>query len=186
MRKHHLAVASLCTAVVLFGASQARAEHQSTKGPAYIEGNLLGFASITQCVNAGFLGSVCAGSVLYSMDFEGGYHFSGRHDGMAIGLRQGFYFGSFSAGSTQARFGYDIPIPISEGKYELVIAPYGVMGIAYGFSGGDPSFAFGFGGEGRFFIGDGGFYVAGRPIEIGGWVPGGFTYKFDLGAGYAF
>lgn len=187
MRKQLLAVGSLCAGLVLFGASPARAEmKQSTKGAAYLQADPLGFASITTCVNAGVFGSICASSTSFAMDFEGGYHFSGRHDGFVLGGRQSFYISSGSAGSTQARFGYDIPIMLSEGKYELTIAPYGVMGVAYGFKGGDPSFAFGFGSDVRFFIGDGGFFVGGHPIELGGWAPGGFVFKATFGVGYAF
>jgi len=184
MRKQLLAVGSIA-AVVLLSASPARAERTSTHGPVYIEAHPLGFSSFTVCNSVGVV-SLCGSTTTFMMDFEAGYHFSGRHDGFVLGGRQSFYISGGSAGSTQARFGYDIPIAISEGKYELIVAPYGVMGIAYPFKAGDASFAFGFGGEARFFIGDGGFYVSGRPIEIGGWAPGGFLYKFALGLGYSF
>ncbi|MBX3185885.1 MAG: hypothetical protein KF819_02675 [Labilithrix sp.] len=188
MRKIHLAVASLSLAAALLGSGSAAAEEtKSQHGGGYVAGNVLGFSIISVPGVATPFGTIGGGAAgAYHMDFEGGYHFSGTHDGFMAGLRQGFNFGSGSSGATQAKFGYSLVFPISGGPSEIIVTPYTVLGAAYGFSGGDPSFAFGFGAEVRYFINESGLFVGGHPLELGGWVPGGFTYTFGLGAGYAF
>jgi hypothetical protein len=126
-------------------------------------------------------------STTYHIDFEGGYHFgAGGHDGFVAAFRQGLNFATGGViGTTQGKFGYAIPIPLKGGAMELTIEPYGVLGAAYG--GGGAKFAFGFGADVKFFPIDGnGFFVGGHPLELGGWIDGGFVYTFALGAGYAF
>ena len=180
MKRIRLVVASLAVATALLGAGSANAEGQSTRGPGYLQGNLAGFGIV-----AGGGGSGAA----YAMSYEGGYHFGGGHEGFVLGLRQGFYFGSLTAGTTQAKFGYGIPVPIKGSDMELTVEPYTVLGVAYVFQGGDPLFAFGFGLDLRLFpIANNGFFVGGHPLEVGGWISSfsGFTYIFDLGVGYAF
>lgn len=184
MRKIHLAVASLSLAAVMLGSGSASAQ-KSQHGAAYVQGSPLGFSNITQCVDAGPFGSVCGSSGAYHMDFEGGYHFGGAHEGFVIGGRQGFNFfsGGFAA-TTQGKFGYAISIPISGGPAELNITPYGVLGAAYGDI--SAAFAFGAGAEVKYFFNESGLYVGGHPVELGGWVSGGFVYTMAVGAGYAF
>jgi hypothetical protein len=90
------------------------------------------------------------------------------------------------------RLGYDIPIPIKGGKYEITIAPYGLIGAAFfdrwgnGLSAG---FQTGGGCEGKFFLLKG-FYVFARPLDFGvqclhdiGQCY--FQWQFGAGAGYA-
>lgn len=193
MRKIHLAVGSLALAAALFGTSNASAQKQSQHGPGYVAGNVLGFSIISvggTTVNLGPFGGVQTvgggSSGAYHMDFEGGYHFgSGGHDGFVAAFRQGLYFfgGGFAA-STQGKFGYAIPFEIKGGPMELVVEPYGILGAAYGDV--SAAFAFGVGADIKFFFNDSGLFVGGHPLELGGWVSGGFVYNFAVGGGYAF
>ena len=193
MRKIHLAVGSLALAAALFGTINASAQKASQHGAGYIQANPLGFSVITIDTGVpavtipGFGtagGSVSSGA--YRMDFEGGYHFgSGGHDGFVAAFRQALIFASGGVlASSQGKFGYAIPIAIKGGPMELVVEPYGALGAAYG--GGGGRFAFGFGADVRFFFNDSGLFVGGHPLELGGWISGGFVYNFALGGGYAF
>lgn len=193
------AVASL-TAVsgLLLASSPARAA-DSTRGPFYVQGAPIGFATYAvadTCYHNSIIGAdICSGGgsfYAYRAAVEFGYHFSGRGDGFVLGVRQSFWLSGGSAGVSQARLGWDIAIPIKD--FELTIAPYGVAGIAYGFSGGSPSFAFGVGVEGKFFFmkpdsSAKGLYAFAQPVELGGVAAGGlsgFVYTAGAGIGYAF
>ena len=190
MRKIHLAVASLALAAGLLGSGTASAQGKSQHGAGYVQFNPLGFALITTSTGDivtpfGTIAGASASSGLYHMDLEGGYHFGdGGHDGFVVGLRQGLNFGSGFAASTQAKFGYTIPILIKGGPMELSVTPYGVLGAAYGDV--QSAFAFGSGADVKFFFNESGLFVGGHPLELGGWAPGGFVYTFALGGGYAF
>ena len=93
---------------------------------------------------------------------------------------------------TQVRAGWDIPIPIKD--FELTIAPYGVVGVAYAFSGGSPSLALGAGIDVKFFFMNPessakGLFAYAQPIEIGGAFAGAFSglvIQAGVGMGYAF
>jgi hypothetical protein len=128
--------------------------------------------------------------VAYHADLDVGIHFDKHHEGVALGLHQAFNIGDFKGGVTQIRGGYDIAIPISNGDMELTLSPHGKVGVAYGFDGGDPLFAGGFGFEGRFFfIKDLGLFAMARPLDIDFWVNGESVIvpiTFAIGAGYAF
>jgi len=189
MRKIHLAVASLSLAAVMLGSGSASAQ-KSQHGAAYVQGNPLGFTVFTVGGTTvqtpfGAITSPSASTGAYHMDFEGGYHFGGAHEGFVIAGRQGlnFFSGGFAA-TTQGKFGYAISIPISGGPAELNVTPYGVLGAAYGDI--SAAFAFGAGAEVKYFFNDSGLYVGGHPLELGGWVSGGFVYTMAVGAGYAF
>jgi hypothetical protein len=168
--------------------SHADALEPSTRGPFYVQGSPLGVGFLGEPSFGRFGGGVGGA---WHADVEFGYHFMGHHDGIVLGVRQTFYVSGGSAGTTQARVGWDIAIPIKQ--MELVIAPYGTLGIGYFFNGGDPAFAFGFGVEGKFFFfpqdhAASGFYAFFRPFEGGALVS---SYSFFLGnlaagAGYAF
>jgi len=184
MRK--IIVAGLALGAVLLGSGTASAQ-KSQHGAAYVQGTPLGYSVITQCADTGsvLIGSVCASSGAFHIDFEGGYHFGGAHEGFVVAGRQGFNFfsGGFAA-TTQAKFGYAISIPIKGGPNELNVTPYGVAGLAYGDV--DAAFAFGIGADVKYFFNESGVYVGGHPLELGGWAPGGFVYTFAVGGGYAF
>lgn len=183
-----LAVAVVAGGAALFsGESDAHALDPSTKGPFYIQGAVIGYSY-------GFFGGLGFGA--YRMDVEFGAHFSGRHDGFVLGGRQVFYFGfGGSVGATVARIGYDIPIVLKDGKFELTIAPYGLAGIAYGLCGvgcEGALFNFGFGVDVKFFpMQSNGFYVFARPLEASFFV-GGYggrtitTLTPAAGVGFAF
>ena len=183
-----LALALLAGGVALVsGEGSAHALDPSTKGPLYVQGAVLGYTS-------GFGDAWGFGA--YRIDAEFGAHFTGRHDGFVLAGRQSFYFGfgfgGFTFASTQARLGYDIPIVLKDGKFEITIAPYGLVGVEYGFcTGCGAAFTFGFGAEGKFFpMQSNGFYAFARPIEINFFVAGnngfGTAYSPGLGIGYAF
>lgn len=132
----------------------------SAKGPFYVQAGVLGFSF--RGGGAQWIGGA------YKLDVEFGYHFSGRHDGFVLAGRQSFYMGGGALGTTDLRIGYDIPIPLKDGKYELTIAPYGLVGVGYALRGGlGTDLHLGAGVEGRFFpMQSNGFYVFARPVEL--------------------
>ncbi len=182
-----LALPSVAFLLVALSASPARAT-DSTHPGMYVEGSPLGFGSLTvactevfnRCIGGGTIGT-------YRISAEFGYHFTQRHDGLVLGARQVFLFGTSIAGISEGRVGYDIAIPIKH--FELTAAPYGTAGIAYGIGGaGGAAFAFGFGGEAKFFFKDN-LYALLIPLELGAWFGNtfnGFVYQAGAGIGYAF
>lgn len=176
-----LFAAGLVAGATLLVSSSASA--QSSRGAGYVQGNVLGFTALMNTF----------GGTGFPMEFSGGYHINGAHEGFVIGGAQKFLFGTGGGVglATVLRMGYDIAIPIKE--MELTIAPYGFGGPAYGDGWGGVRAHFGFGVEGRFFpLTEGagkGFFAVARPFELG-FVPatgGTFVpYTFSLGAGYAF
>jgi hypothetical protein len=182
-----LALASFVALLLLVESSPARAA-DSTHPGFYVEGSPLGVGTLTLACREvppfGCIGGGVAGAYRISAEF--GYHFTGRQDGFVLGVRQLFLFGSDSAGSTEARLGWDIAIPIK--RFELTVAPYGVAGLAYGFNNQGVAFAFGFGAEGKFFFHEN-LYAFLIPLELGAWVGNGFSgfvYQAGAGIGYAF
>jgi len=171
---------------VLFVAQPAHSLPESTRGPFYVQGTTpLGFN------DWGGRGYAYAA---WRPDAEFGIHFTGRHDGFVLGIRQAFLVGDFFGGTTVLKLGYDIPIPIK--KYELNIGPYGTIGVGYLFDngryGGFAGLQTGFVGvDVKFFIIKG-FYAFGRPFEFGMqcrhdagsgcW----FQFIFGAGVGFAF
>jgi hypothetical protein len=102
-------------------------------------------------------------------DLEFGYHFSGRHDGIVLGLRQAFIVTavgvSGDVGATTAlRYGYDIPISI--GDFEITVAPYGTLGLGYVFHGPTAGLEMSWGIDGKFFFWRE-LYAFARPFEMG-------------------
>ncbi len=162
--------------------ASSSAEAQSSRGPGFVQANILGIA-------AGISGAT--GSA-YPLELSGGYHLNGAHEGVVLGGAQKFLFaGGGMLAATVFRGGFDISIPVEQ--MELVVAPYAFGGVAYGDGAGAVRAHFGFGGEGRFFPlkeGPGkGFFAVGRPFEVG-FIPvtgGTFVfYTFSAGAGFAF
>lgn len=139
------AIAVLLASVASFAAPALADAAESGRGPAYIEGHLLGGT-----LAFGSFEGISASGAGYATEIHGGYHLSGRHDGFVLGATQKISFGAAVVGATLARLGYDVAIPI--GRRELTIAPFGFVGAYYALSGeGDPGAHFGFGVEGRFF-----------------------------------
>lgn len=188
-----LALSATILATALLASSAASAD-DSKRGAFYVQGSPLGvgvaFYPGADAVDpvTGQTTSLGGGaSAAYRIDVEAGYHFSGRHDGFVLGLRQAFYFGSGSLGSTTVRAGFDIPVAIGESGMELTIAPFAHLGIGYAFAGGDPSFHWGVGADGKlFFLKDVGLYAFVRPIEFSMFINQAVIPALSFGAGMGF
>lgn len=191
MSKRHLAFAAVAASLFLPGAAMAL-EPSSRDKPFYIEGAVPigfdggGFGYGVGCGRGGCFGGH------WKPDLELGFHFTGRHDGFVLGFRHVFYIGGTSGMGALLRIGYDIPIPLKGGKYELTIGPYGYVGGSFlGCNGCSTEGAFQTGGgvEGKFFILKG-FYVFARPLDFGvmyfpDFSNAYFQWMFGAGAGYA-
>jgi hypothetical protein len=178
---------SLLAVALVLSVRGARAA-DSTRAGMYVEGSPVGTGTFPLgCVQTQFgcLNNRAEGA--YRLSAEFGVHFTGRHDGFVLGVRQVFLFGSLSGGISEARVGYDIAIPIKQ--FEVTIAPYGVAGVAYVFDpGGHAAAALGVGAEGKFFFKDN-LYAFLIPFELGGWIGSGYSgvqYQGAVGIGYAF
>jgi hypothetical protein len=175
--------------VLCFASSNAFAAFQlapSQKGPFYVQGTVLGVGLVAR---TGFMGNVGSQSA-YHLDVEFGWHFpEQKHQAFVIAVRQAFYFvDPGSAGATLARIGYDLPFDLGDDRFELTLAPYGILGGLYPLGQGDGAFLFGGGLEGKFFFWKG-LYVLARPVEIGAIITGvgaAFQYNGGIGMGYAF
>src|SRR5581483_9380925 len=186
---------SLLRALILFGivGTADAFPYQSTRGPFYLQGTPLGYSHSASA--RGYCGGAgCGGWPSFRPEIEFGMHFSGRHDGIVLALRQAFLFtiGPDNVGGTTVlRAGYDLAIPIKQ--FEVTVAPYTAAGIGYGFGdGGSIGAQFGFFGvDGKFFFKNG-LYGYLRPFELGMqcfhapstqcW----FQYVFAAGVGFAF
>jgi hypothetical protein len=184
-------VAALAIAASLAVPLSAHAELVSSRHkPFYVEGAFplgVGGYGGYACGRFG-----CGFGWQWRPDVEIGFHFTGRHDGFVLGIRTPFYVGDGYGGmGVLARIGYDIPIPLKGGKYELTIGPYGYAGFAFiapnrGISAGLQT---GGGAEVKFFVLKG-FYVFGRPLDFGiqcfhDYGTCNFQWQAGAGAGYA-
>jgi len=162
-------VVGAATFVVALAASgNALALDTSTHGPFYVQGTVplgLNYWNFPNANGYGWAG--------WRPDVEFGAHFSGRHDGFVLGLRQAFLVTALqgrAAGTIQLRYGYDIPFIL--GDFELNLAPYGTFGLGYIFDGaftpGGPSAGINmsWGIDGKFFFYEG-LYAFVRPFEMG-------------------
>ncbi len=63
------------------------------------------------------------GQAYWRPDVELGFHFSGRHDGFVLGVRQAFDVGRdvYSMGETLVRAGWDFALPFRNGRFELTL-----------------------------------------------------------------
>src|ERR1051326_1844125 len=153
MRARHLLVLAM-----LGLATNASAMEDSKRGPFYVQGTVpLGLHfGISLDPGGNWAG--------WRPDIEFGAHFNGRHDGFVLGLRQAFILTAapqIGAGTTQLRYGYDLSFPVGE-NFELVVAPYGTVGIGYTLSSADlggpnAGLDMSWGVDGKFFFA-GGFY----------------------------
>ena len=132
--------------------------------------------------------------IYWHPDVEFGYHFSGRHDGFVLGVRQGFYLGHDSIGETLLRLGWDFAVPFRNGRFELTLAPFATFGIDYFFDYGVRAGAHAsLGGEAKLFFYEG-LYLHVRPIEValGDFAnppflfPQNVFFNFNAGAGLGF
>ncbi|HEY2369491.1 MAG TPA: hypothetical protein VGH87_24000 [Polyangiaceae bacterium] len=129
-------------------------------------------------------------------DLEFGVHFTGRADGLALGVRQSFDVGRdvYSMGETVLRGGWDFALPFRNGRFELVLAPFATFGVNYTFQNLHAGVRATAGFDAKLFFFQG-LYLLVRPIELGfgEFVDLGpfqqnvyFTMNAGLGLGYAF
>jgi len=116
-----------------------------------VQAHLVGVSILFSSVDSGsdMIGSVSTTAARFPVEIHGGYHVSGRHDGLALGASEKLYVGGGSAGATVARGGWDFAVPL--GRRELTLCPYAFLGAAYGFDGSGLFAHLGAGFEGRFF-----------------------------------
>lgn len=157
----------------------------STKGPLFVQATLLGLGYHNA---VGSRGDNWAG---YRPDFEIGYHPSGRYDGIVLGLRQAFNLTlapGRAGGATQIFGGYDIPLKVA--GFEVIAAPYAMLGVGYVFDGPSAGINLVGGVEGKVFLLDS-LYAHVRPFEMGVQCfhdvgECAIAMSFGLGGGYAF
>ena len=164
MKKRSLALGITLTLAALAVPGAASADlAESTRGPLYVQGAFplaLGYGHA-------FTGAGSAGFSNWKPDMEFGAHFTGRHDGFVLGLRQEFHIMELpnAAGATTVvKLGYDIPIPVSD--FEITIGPYGTFGVNYIFDGPHAGIHATGGIDGKFFFYEG-LYAFARPFEMG-------------------
>lgn len=175
-----------------FAASPARAE-ASAQGPAYVQGTV--GVSFWDFPHIQIFGPVATSYSWtgFNPTIEFGYHFQGRHDGIMLGIRQGFSItainiGSRAAGTTSLRVGYDFAF--KAGSLEINVDPYAMLGAGYIFDGPSAGITTTGGLDVKLFLTKG-FYVVARPAELGiqCFHDSGncaFAYLAGVGAGFAF
>jgi hypothetical protein len=184
MRKLIVVSALAATTAV---ASNASAFEESTRRPFYIQGAVGSFS---------YWPVLFQNQAYWRPDVEFGYHFSGRHDGFVLGIRQAFDVGRdvYSGGQTSLRAGWDFALPFRNGRFELTLAPYGTLGVNYIFQGPQAGVHASVGFDAKLFFFQG-LYVLVRPIELGfgQFVNLGpfaqnvyFNINAGIGVGYAF
>jgi hypothetical protein len=175
----------LAVSALLLASAPAHAFDDSTRGPFYVQANAGSFS---------FWPAYFGDQAFWHTEIEFGFHITGRHDGLALGIRQGFDVGRdvYSIGETMLRGGWDFALPFRNGRFELTVAPYGVVGIDYIFRNLQAGVHFAVGLDARLFFFRG-LYLLIRPIELGfgDFVPLPnqnvyFTMNMGLGLGYAF
>lgn len=169
--------------------SDAHAMDDSTRSPFYVQGTLGAFSIWTELPAVGT-------QAYWHPDIEFGYHFTGRHDGFVLGIRQAFDIGRdhYAQGQTLIRGGYDLAFPLRNGRFEITIAPFATFGLNYFFDGPNAGIHASVGLEGKVFFFKG-VYLLVRPIELamGEFVNLGpfaknvyFNMNAGIGAGFAF
>ena len=167
----------------------ARAFDESTRRPFYIQSAVGSFS---------YFPVLFRDQTYWKPDIEFGVHFTGRHDGLTLGIRQAFDVGRdvYSMGETVLRGGWDFALPFRNGRFELVLAPFGTFGANYVFTNLHAGVRFTVGFDAKLFFFQG-LYLLVRPIELGFGqfvdnliVPGQqnvfFTFNAGIGLGYAF
>lgn len=183
----------VAVAAIALAPRGARAMDDSTHGPAYVQGGV--GVSFWDFPGIRFLGSYSWTG--FNPQVELGYHFSGRHDGFVLALRQGFAITAVqgaAAGVTLVRGGYDLAF--KAGSFEVNVDPFGTFGVGYIFDGLLPGAGPSAGIQGTagidvkvFFTK--GFFAYARPAELGfqcfhDYGQCAFTYAAGVGAGFAF
>jgi hypothetical protein len=155
-------------AAILAASSTAYAFDDSTRKPFYIQSAVGSYS---------FWAHLFTGDqVFWRPDIEFGIHFTGRHDGFALGVRQTFDVGRdiYSIGETALRAGWDFAWPFRNGRFELVLAPFGTVGVNYTFHNPNAGVHVTAGFDAKLFFFQG-LYLLVRPVELG------FGEFLDLG-----
>jgi len=154
MRRAFFAVAAILAASV-----PAHAFDESTRKPFYVQSAVGSFSYWPVLFqNQGY----------WKPDIEFGVHFTGRHDGLALGVRQAFDVGRdvYSMGETVLRGGWDFALPFRNGRFELVLAPFATFGANYTFQNLHAGVRATVGFDAKLFFFQG-LYLLVRPIELG-------------------
>jgi hypothetical protein len=189
-----VAAGAVAFIAAFLAAASARAD-ESAQGPAYVQGTVgLSFWDFPHVQIFGPVATSYSWTG-FNPTIEFGYHFQGRHDGIMLGIRQGFSitalgfnFAPHAAGTTAARIGYDFAF--KAGTLEINVDPYVMLGVGYIFDGPSAGIETTGGLDLKLFITKG-FYVVARPAELGiqCFHDSGncaFAYLAGIGAGFAF
>lgn len=180
-------------AVAMLIPSAARAD-DSAQGPFYVQGGV--GVSFWDFPHLGSFGPINIGYSWTGFDpqIEFGWHPSGRHDGLVLGVRQAFVitadnFGSGNAaGLTSVRGGYDLAF--KTGSLEINVDPFATFGVGYVFDGPHAGIEATAGLDVKLFFAKG-IYAFARPGELGFQClhdigDCAFSYVATAGAGIAF
>lgn len=186
--------AALVASAIAFAPRGASAD-DSAQPPIYVQGGL--GVSFWDFPNVRLIGSYSWTG--FDPQVEFGYHFSGRHDGFVLAIRQAFSITAVqgaAGGMTFLRAGYDLPF--KAGSMELNVDPFATFGVAYVFDGliplpAGPSAGIGAtaGLDVKLFFGPKGLFAFARPGELGfqcfhDYGVCAFSYSAEAGAGFAF
>jgi hypothetical protein len=188
MKRAAAVAAAAITTLVTTGAF---ALDDSQQGPAYVQGSVgISYWDFPRLFSIGGFGQGYSWTG-FNPTVEFGFHFSGRHDGFVLGIRQGFSVTAlqgYAAGTTDARIGYDMAF--KAGSLEINVDPFATVGVGYIFDGPHAGINAAGGIDVKLFL-KGGFFVFGRPAEIGvqcfhDFGQCAFVYAAGAGAGFAF
>jgi len=190
MKRAGVCAALLASAMAL-APRAASAMDDSTQGPLYVQGGL--GISYWDFPRATFFGIPFSYSWTgFDPQVEVGYHFSGRHDGFVLAVRQAFSVTAiqgFAAGITSLRGGWDLAF--KAGSMEINVDPFATFGVGYIFDGPHAGIEATGGLDVKLFFGPKGLFAFARPGELGFqcFHDSGncaFSYAASLGAGFAF
>jgi hypothetical protein len=188
--------AGVCAAAIAFAlaiAPRVASATDSTAGPLYVQGGLgVSFWDFPRLQFGPF--TTAYSWTGFDPQVEVGYHFSGRHDGFVLALRQAFIitalnFGTGNAaGLTSLRGGYDLAF--KAGSMEINVDPFATFGVGYIFDGAHAGIEATGGLDIKLFFTKG-VYAFARPGELGFQCfhdvgDCAFSYAASLGAGFAF
>ena len=196
MKRAGVCAALLASAIAL--APRGASADESSQPPIYVQGGLgISFWDFPHIQVFGVNTSYSWTG--FDPQVEFGYHFSGRHDGFVLAVRQAFSITAIqgaAAGITSLRAGYDLVF--KTGSLEVNVDPFATFGVGYVFDGlapalGGPSAGIGATGglDLKIFFGPKGLFAFARPGELGfqcfhDYGLCAFSYSAEAGAGFAF
>lgn len=176
-------------AAIALAPSHASAS-DSEQGPIYVQGGVgVSYWDFPR-LNFGFFTTGYSWTG-FRPEIEAGFHFSGRHDGLMLGVRQAFMITQiqgYAAGETVLRIGYDLAF--KAGSLEINVDPFATVGVGYIFDGPHAGVNATGGLDVKLFFMKG-FYAYARPAELGFQCLHdsgncAFVYAASAGAGFAF